>query len=95
MQHLIDSLDDTIAQALASASAAQSAVSSHEKVCAERQSAILERFAESRKERQELHTEMREAISGIYNILWKAAFGIISVLGGLTITVIVHGPRGL
>jgi hypothetical protein len=60
---------------------AQSALTGHEKLCAERMAAIL-------KVQQELH----EAIAGIYSILWKAVFGLISVSGGLTITLILHRP---
>jgi hypothetical protein len=81
--------DDLAVKALELAAQAQYTINSHEKVCGERQLAILNRFEESRAERAEFRAKMDKAIATVQGVLWKAAVGIIAALASLTVTLVL------
>lgn len=83
-------MSDAITRAVEMAIAAQNSIHNHEGICAERLAMIIGRFDASRTDRAEFREEMQTAIAGVYAILWKAAFALVTAMGGLAATVILQ-----
>lgn len=71
------------------AAAAQQAITSHERVCGERQEAILSRFDEQRGERAAFQNDIKTALHSIYGIMWKAAGALVLGMASVIVTLLL------
>jgi hypothetical protein len=73
-------------RAIEIASEAKQAIASHERVCGERQEAILARFDEQKGDRIAFQADIKASIQAIHGILWKAAVSLVLGMSGLIVT---------
>lgn len=67
-------------RALEIAAAAAQAISSHEKVCSERQSQIIQKFDDSKDDRDAFRRDMTSELRSIRNVIAKSALSLIAGL---------------
>lgn len=76
-------------RAIEIASAAQQAIASHERVCGERQEAILARFDEQKDDRAAFQADIKASLHAIYGIMWKAAGAVVIGMASVIATLLL------